>query len=408
MRVLIFTENDHAGGMDTFIAHCINRWPTDDEFVLACNSDHPGLPTLAARVGKRCTLATYSLLTREGITRRIVGLPSIVRQTLRVLLSASQYLFFIYHVIAIRRFIASQRPDRVMVVAGNYPGGSTPRAAALSGLFRSSGKPLFVYHNDPSPVRWFLYVSELLIDWLVERSVAALVTVSRATEDGLVVRRALRATRKRCVIPNGIMFSERNSSGGPSDRVAIRKELAIPLNAPVLLMLGTYEPRKGHAMLMTAFQEMLATAPNAILVCAGSSYPDEFTRVEQLVRDVNLLHAVRLLGFRNDTPALLSAADVLVVPSQQHESFGLTIVEAMAQRIPVVATCVGGIPEVLQDGEGGYVVPNDADAFACATLRLLGDADLRRRMGELGYQAARRRFDAARMARAYHDLVNAG
>ena len=91
---------------------------------------------------------------------------------------------------------------------------------------------------------------------------------------------------------------------------------------------------------------------------------------------------VRLEGFRSDAMRLLAAADLLVVPSQSFESFGLTCVEAMVRQVPVVATRIGGLPEVVVDEDGGYVVAHDDTAALAARMTdLLADPKLRRAQG---------------------------
>lgn len=407
MRILLFTENDHAGGMDTFIFNLVSHWPHNDQIFLVCNTSHPGLRTLEERLGGRCTIVKHDLLTREKVMMRFGSRSRLLQQAMRACLSAVQYVFFLYHIFEVRRMIAKTNPDRIMIVAGNYPGGSTPRAAALYGLLRKARKPIFVYHNDPSPVRWFLWLPECMIDWLVEKSVFAFVTVSNATQEKLSLRPALARSKKKRVIYNGIPLpttsvSRRTVSNG------IREELGIAPDVPLLLMLGTYEPRKGHEFLFDAFKKVRKEIPNAHLVVAGYGYPHDVARVKQLVNKKDLREFVHLLGFRNDVPALLNETDMLVVPSRHSESFGLMIVEAMAHKVPVVATRVGGIPEVLREGQGGYTVPLDVNAFAHEVVRVLKDKELWKILGEAGYGAAKERFDVRRMAQEYYHLVQHG
>ena len=95
---------------------------------------------------------------------------------------------------------------------------------------------------------------------------------------------------------------------------------------------------------------------------------------------------LRLLGFRSDISNLLKQAQLLVVPSRAFESFGLVCVEAITHRCPVVATRVGGIPEVVKDGFGGFTVPLNPILFAERIIQLLSDEDLRNKVAEKGYE----------------------
>ena len=174
-------------------------------------------------------------------------------------------------------------------------------------------------------------------------------------------------------------------------------------------MLATYEPRKGHVFLFDAFAQVLQRVPQARLLVCGSGTDAERARLAAECDARGLATKVRLQGFRPDALRLLAAADLLVVPSQSFESFGLTCVEAMVRRVPVVATRTGGLPEVVANDEGGYVVAHDdASAFAARMTDLLVDPILRRAQGERGRHRYERLFRAPRMAAQYAELLNQG
>jgi glycosyltransferase involved in cell wall biosynthesis len=171
-------------------------------------------------------------------------------------------------------------------------------------------------------------------------------------------------------------------------------------------MLGTYEARKGHEFLLDAFVGVIKRVPAARLLVCGFGYPAEMQRVKEAVKARGLGEQVVLEGFREDVPDLIAASSMMLVPSQSGESFGLTIIEAMSHSVPVVATKVGGIPEVLQDGRGGYLVePHDVDGLTDRMLRLLGDERLRQEQGKQGRACFNENFRAERMAGSYATLL---
>ena len=115
---------------------------------------------------------------------------------------------------------------------------------------------------------------------------------------------------------------------------------------------------------------------------------------------------VTLNDFTPETSALIGGASVLVVPSQSHESFGLTIVEAMAFGVPVVTTDVGGMPEVLGDSNAGYVCSKDDPLeFAAAIKKILRTPTLATELGRNGRKTFKQRFTASAMAQQYESLL---
>jgi glycosyltransferase involved in cell wall biosynthesis len=159
---------------------------------------------------------------------------------------------------------------------------------------------------------------------------------------------------------------------------------------------------KGQRELIRA----LADVPGARLVLAGRDLEQAGAFERELVTEAERAGVAERveLGFRDDVGALLDELDVLALPSWT-EGLPMTVLEAMAHGRPVVATPVGGTPEVVADGETGLLVPpRDPEALAAALRRLLADPDLRRRMGEAGRRRVAEQFTADRMAERVLEL----
>ena len=175
---------------------------------------------------------------------------------------------------------------------------------------------------------------------------------------------------------------------GPEDRVAL---------CPARL-----DPQKNHGVLLRAFAGVTRDVPNAKLLLAGGRQLGSQAYVDGLVRladDLGLEEHVRWLGVRRDMAGLLAAADVVTLASDW-EGFGLALLEAMAAGRPVVATRVGGVPEVVADGRTGRLVPpRDCTALQRALDGLLRDPDRARAMGAAGAARARDEFGLERMQR---------
>jgi glycosyltransferase involved in cell wall biosynthesis len=171
-------------------------------------------------------------------------------------------------------------------------------------------------------------------------------------------------------------------------------ELELP-HGPIVAAIARLVPQKGVDVAVRALAGLDAT-----LVVLGEG--PERGSLEALARELG----VRLVlpGRVPDVAAVLRGADVLVHPARW-EGFGLAVLEAMLCSLPVVATRVSSIPEIVVDGETGLLVPaEDAPALHAALERVLGDADLRMRLGQAGRERARREFSVERMARRTLDV----
>jgi L-malate glycosyltransferase len=175
----------------------------------------------------------------------------------------------------------------------------------------------------------------------------------------------------------------------------LHEELWLPHGSPVVGNIAALVPHKGHRHLIEAAALVMRDVPDARFVIAGDG--ELRPNLEHQVKHLGLDKHVFLTGFRADVLSLLKAFDIFAMSSVT-EGLGTSLLDAMACAKPIVATTAGGIPEVVQDGGTGLLVPTrDHQAMAAAIVRLLKDVALRRRMGEAGLALVTAKFSAERM-----------
>jgi glycosyltransferase involved in cell wall biosynthesis len=189
------------------------------------------------------------------------------------------------------------------------------------------------------------------------------------------------------------------------DRRTLRSRLEWPPDRVVVLCLGSVQFRKGQDLLVKALARVVATIPNVLLALVGGEESDadrSFGRtVRSEVETSGLRRHVRFLGPREDALECIYAADILAVPSRS-EVMPLTILEAMALETPVVASAVGGIPELIEDGQTGRLVPSeDPEKLAAALLLMANDAHGRRSLAVAARERYWSRFSRERFAARY-------
>jgi glycosyltransferase involved in cell wall biosynthesis len=171
----------------------------------------------------------------------------------------------------------------------------------------------------------------------------------------------------------------------------IREELNISDSVVVVGIIGVFDECKGHIYILQAIERIVSEGIKDI-VCLVVGEGREWEKLKRFVRDKKLQGYVRFLGYRKDVPLLLKAMDFVAMPSIQ-ESFPRVPLEAMAMKLPVIATSVGGLPELIDDGKTGILVPPaDVDALCVALQFLIGSPKARKSMGNAGRRRVEERF----------------
>lgn len=205
----------------------------------------------------------------------------------------------------------------------------------------------------------------LLDRWLIGTLASAFVAVSRRDAQSMAEIEHV-ARRKIRVIHNGL--APRPESLGAPDGAGVRGELGIPAHAPVISTVCVLRPQKALDVLVDAFAIVTTRHPEARLLIAG--HGPEREGLEARARERGVAERVLFLGRRDDVDDILAATDVFAL-SSRYEGLPLAVLEAMAAGCPVVATAVGGLPEIAEGGSMVLVPPADPPALASALQRLV-------------------------------------
>lgn len=249
---------------------------------------------------------------------------------------------------------------------------------------------------------WKLHLYALL-DAIALRFFPQVIGVSVEIVDDMARRGIPRA--RMGLIPNGIDVEEFFSAVDRENRDLTRAELGIAEADIVILMVSSLTPEKGHEFAIRGLRNALERYSRFQLVIAGAG--PERPRLEHLSRELGLSERVHWLGWRRDTPRLLSAADVFLMPSLQ-EGLPIALLEAMAARKAIIATPVGDIADAL-GVDGGVLVPvADDRAVADALVRLAENEAIVHQLGSTAFARVSERYSSVKMARRYcamYDLV---
>jgi glycosyltransferase involved in cell wall biosynthesis len=302
------------------------------------------------------------------------------------------------------RLIRRERPQ--IVHTHTAKAGTVGRLAAL--LAGSSNRPIVVHTFHGHVLRgYFGPVRSRIFGWLerwLARRTTALIAVSPQVRDDLVALGVAPAS-KFTVIRLGIELDERVANG--DGRTETRRYLGIPSDRFAVGWIGRMTAIKNTEDVLTAFRGLRERGVDATLCMVGDG-PDR-ARLERRAHELGIMRDTLFLGYQQEVASLYAAFDALVLPSS-NEGTPVSVIEALAARTPVVATRVGGVPDVVREGEDGFLVDTgDTEALADRLARLASDPQLRTRMGEAARDRVLPRYAVERLVddvdRLYRNLL---
>lgn len=359
----------NVGGGEVLAARIARRLGDQFRFVFFCLDE---LGTLGEEL-RREGFAVHVLGRRAGIDWRCVTrLARLLQLETVALLHAHQYTPFFY-------------------------------ATAARRLFRHS-PVVFTEHGRTFPDyrRWKRVLANRVLLGRRDRVVG----VGAAVRQALIDNEGLPPQRVE-VIYNGIDLSPYSTENG-INRQDVLREFNFAAESLVIVQVARLDPLKDHFTALRAFQRVRAQRPDAQLLLVGEG--TERPAIEAEIAKRELTRWVHLLGLRKDVPRCLAAADIVWLTSVS-EGIPLTLIEAMAAGVPVVATNVGGVAEVVEPELTGMLAPaGDDQALAAAVLRLAGDELLVSRLVDAARQRAADYFSEDRMhagySRIYRELLD--
>ena len=352
-RIVVTITLDQVGGAQAYVANLLPVLAQRFDVVVAAHGQGP-LRDAASRAGVRFVPLRH---VRRPISpwRDVLGL------------------------IELHRLCRRERPD-VLHANSSKAGVLGCLAGRLAGvpirIFTAHGWAFMAFSGTKA--RIYLWVHRLI------RRLATRIVCVAEQERALGLSVGACASGRTVVIYNGIDV-------GAAIRATPHEEV------PAIVTVGRLKAPKDHATLVRALARLDAGSFRAALIGDGPDRP----LVEAEIGQQGLEGAVALLGTRDDVPEQLAEADIFVLSSTS-EGLPLSVIEAMAAGLPVVATAVGGVPELVVDGETGLLVPpRDAEALAQALDRLVRDRELRGRLGDAGRRRAEELFDLPPFRRAH-------
>ncbi len=260
-------------------------------------------------------------------------------------------------------------------------------------IYTIHGFHLIHYHSPFK--RIFLLLVEKFLNFLTD----AIICVSYSDKESITGLRLANDGKIR-VIWNGVDIERFQKA--KVDRDAKKKELNLPSDAIVLTMIGRLHPPKDHRTLLTAFQKAISKFQNAYLLIIGEG--PLRAKIERYAQSLGLGEKVKFTGFRRDISEIMAMTDIFIL-STLWEGLPFVLLEAMASSKPVIATDVNGNREIIVNEDTGLLVPpKDPEALAQAIIKLAGNPQRAKEMGEKGFLRVKEHFNLEAMVKKTTDL----
>ncbi len=300
-----------------------------------------------------------------------------------------------YNIINILLYYRQNMPDYIHF---NLPFPTKCMTAILAGIIHSRSKLYVTEHLVPPEYKPYLFIK--FIKKFLYSKLDASITVSNKNKETLIKNFDLPENKIR-VIYNCIDIDHIKNYDSEIVK-ELRHKFSINNSSLVFGTVGRLHKQKGHECLINASKEVIEKIPNSLFLFVGQGkLKDQLIRK---INDKNISEHFRIVGYQENLPEILALIDIFVLPSIS-EGFPFSVLEAMAARKPVIATNVGGIPEIITNNVNGILVgPMDSDALAKAMILLAKDEKKRDHFAESGNKKILENFSLEKMISMTKDI----
>lgn len=389
MKVIIYYEQREYGGVDTFLYQLINNWPSKkDEFVIMTNSDNKGVEFLTDN------------LSNLNYTVQYIAPDAWYAPANKSIFFKMSSLFKAYLLFGFRffKYINQLNPDIILISNGSYPGGFSTFIAAIISSFVSAPNLFLVHHailyRSWSPV----VITANILALIIKIINVKMITVSIASKKML---------EKFTPLKNFIVIHNGLSRDKNICKINLRNKFDIATSEITLFgTIGRIDDFKGHINVIEAFSKSSFLKKNAHYLIVGRGNQKVVSQLTNLVSKYNLEENITFGGYVKGSPLdIVKGLDIFVMPTKDFEGFGYSYVEAMALEVPVVASNVGAIPEIIEDKVSGLLVdPNSINEWINALEFSIKNKDQTKLIAQRGKARIEGFFSAQKMSKNYHEL----
>ena len=399
MKICIYFENYIAGGVDSVIVNKINNWPSqDDQFILVCNLSHEGLKKIIkAKINKKIEIIDSKILSLKVLAENNNKNIFFKKIIVKFLLNYLRYIYILINFIKLKKIIYQIKPCVIFIHNGGYPGGESSWSAALASFYNNVDV-FNIIHNIAVPIKKYNYIFDKLLDTLTCK-ICKNIVVSQNSKKSLIKIRKF--YNEILVINNGTLDY---SNKIPHDKFLYEKYF--DKNKIIVGSIGVLEKRKGHHILIEAINLLVQEKIHINYLLFGNGNVADTEYLAQLITSYNLDNNVFLLGFNPNAAMYIKYFDIFIHPSINYESFPMSILEAMSSKVPIIASKVGGVNEMLKNNHNGIIVKSgDVHEIKNAIIKIKCDTKFKSKIIGNARMDYENKYTSKVMSNKYYNLV---
>lgn len=394
MKIGFFSQNIAQGGLDTFVINLLNGYGDKDEIFFFCNNDHPGLKSLKKKIKINTIIFPYKNYLFET---NYLKKNEFIINTKKILIKFFKIILFIYQIYKFKKIFKKKKLDKLLIINGGYPGGIACYAAAIAYNMFSKKKCSICFHANPR-YNFFdrINLFQKIINIYIKKITKNLIFPSSSCLKSYQIIPSLNKIPKK-VILNGINFSITKPN---INFKKYKKKLKIKNSDKIISIIGIIEENKGQYFAIKIFKEIIKKYKDIHLIICGNFINKYKNFFFKKILELGIKKNITLIPFTDNISYIYNLSDIVLIPSQEKESFSYVALESIKYKIPVVASNVGGLPEIIKNNVNGFIVnKKNSKEFEKKILYILNSKF------RINRNLAKKKFDFKVMAKNYKEII---
>ena len=383
-KIGFFLYSEKVAGVENYLVNLINSWPGNgDTIFIFINKNFKSIKKLKKKLRRKVIFFIYDDFLKYSFSNNSFFKKIIYKiKSVLFAISKKDFLFDIFNNLNL---------DNFLIVNGGYPGAIYNLLVAKSWKKFKFKKTWMVIHNYPKKYNYLNFINQTIIDYIISKNLTGIITVSKSGLNSLKDRNFIKNLKIRKIY-NGVKKLKINKSYKTKNKFKI-------------IMIAVFEERKGFEFIFRSLKILKKEFNKFKFYLYGDYSHVDKTKIKRLILKYEITENVIIKKYTTQKSKIFENKDLLVLPSK-YEIFGLSIIEAMMFKIPVIASNVGGPKEIIRNGKTGFLVNYNNDLrMANRIKKISNNKKLYNFIVKNAYREYLKKYNSENMSQKYYNLL---